>query len=190
MEQISRIDTEVFFFLNGLRTPWLDPVMFYMSGTAFWIPLFAQLVYLMIRQFKKHAWLPLICVLLCIASTDRITSGIMKPGFERLRPSHEPLHMDKVHTVNGYRGGKFGFASSHAANSFGIAMFFVLLFRSRYRYILLLFAWAVLMSYTRIYLGVHYPGDILVGAMIGLLCGWLLYNVYKLLQPKLTQGYK
>ncbi len=184
MDFIAQLDTEVFFWLNSLHTPWLDPVMFYATKTALWIPFFGLLLYLLIKKYKRQVWIPLIGVVLCLAATDRITSGIMKPAFERLRPSHEPVLMEKVHTVNGYRGGKFGFASSHAANSFGIAMLFFLLLRSTARSISWIFLWAVLFSYTRIYLGVHYPGDILVGAIIGLCCGWIAARFTRWLEER------
>jgi undecaprenyl-diphosphatase len=108
----------------------------------------------------------------------------MKPFFGRLRPSHEPELEGLLHLVDGYRGGLYGFASSHAANTFGVAIFIWLSLRKHYRWIGVIFIWAILMSYTRIYLGVHYPTDILVGAIIGSLCGllsakssfWLLKN--------------
>jgi undecaprenyl-diphosphatase len=184
MDYISNVDTELFFILNGLHTPWLDPVMFYMSMTVFWIPLFIFLIYLIIKSFGKTSLIPLICIAVCIVCTDQITSGIMKPAFARLRPTHEPLLKERIHTVNGYRGGRFGFASSHAANTFGVATFLFLLLRNRYRWISLLFIWALVMSYTRIYLGVHYPGDILVGTAIGILCGWLVFSLTKYLLKK------
>ena len=96
----------------------------------------------------------------------------MKPYFERLRPSREPSLAGLVHLVDGYKGGVFGFASSHAANTLGTATFFFLLFRATKKWIVWLFVWAVVMTYTRISLGVHYPGDILVGGTIGILAGW------------------
>lgn len=95
----------------------------------------------------------------------------MKPFFARPRPSHEPGLAGLLHLVNGYKGGAYGFASSHAANTFGVAMFIYLLFRSRYAWISAIFVWAAVMSYTRIYLGVHYPGDIFAGALVGSACG-------------------
>lgn len=185
MDYIATLDTEVFFFFNRLHTPWLDPVMFYLSKTITSLPLYAVLIFLLFLKFNKTIWIPIVCIILLIASTDQLTSGLMKPTFERLRPSHEPLLKDQVHTVNGYKGGKFGFASSHASNTFGLAMFFFLLFRKSYRWMGLMFGWAMLVSYTRIYLGVHYPGDIIVGAGIGLICGWAFYRLNSLLFRKL-----
>jgi undecaprenyl-diphosphatase len=124
----------------------------------------------------------IIGIAVAILLTDRITSGFMKPFFERLRPSREPSLEGLVHLVKDsagkiYTGGKFGFASSHAANTFATAIFFWLVFRHRYRWMWVLFVWAFVMTYTRIYLGAHYPGDILVGLLIGLACGWFGYKV-------------
>ena len=184
MESIAALDTEVFFFLNGLHTPWLDPIMYYLTKTTISIPIFALLIYLLAKKFGTKVWIPLVYIILCVVCTDRITSGIMKPAFARLRPTHEPMIMEKVHTVNNHRGGKFGFASSHAANTFGVAILAFLLLRENYRYMGLLFLWAGLVSYTRIYLGVHYPGDILVGAVIGLICGVLLYRIYSIIDER------
>lgn len=185
MDYIATLDTEIFFILNGLHTSWLDPIMYYLSKTAASIPLYAVLLYLLVRTFEKSSWVPMVCVVLCIVSTDQVTSGLMKPTFERLRPTHEPLLQTHVHTVNGYKGGKFGFASSHAANTFGVALFLFLLLRKHYRGMGYLFLWATLVSYTRIYLGVHYPGDIVVGALIGLLCGWIFYRLNNYLFQKI-----
>jgi undecaprenyl-diphosphatase len=184
MDYIGQLDTEVFFFLNGLHARWLDPIMFYLSKTYTSIPLFLFLIYLLAKTFGKKIWIPLLCVGICVALTDTITSGIMKPGFARLRPTHEPVIAEKVHTVNGYKGGKFGFASGHAANTSGVAMIVFLLLRRHYRFTGFLFLWSGVVTYTRIYLGVHYPGDIIVGLLIGLCCGWLMFRFHEKLQAR------
>lgn len=178
LEWLLELDRDLLVWLNSFHTPWLDPVVFWVTKTFFWLPLYLLLVFITVKYFKKDWWIIIIGIAFAILLTDRITSGFMKPYFERLRPSREPALVGIVHLVkdsNGkvYTGGKFGFASSHAANTFATAMFFWLVFRHRYRWIWTLFIWAAVMTYTRIYLGAHYPGDILVGLLIGLLCGWI-----------------
>ena len=171
MEEILELDREIFLELNSnFHTPWLDQLMMFFSTTTAWIPLYLFLLYLLIRNYGKQTWLILLAVALTILLADQITSSIMKPFFERLRPSHEPSLAERVYIVNQYRGGKFGFASSHAANTFGIATLMWLVLKVYRPWIMLLFLWAVGVGYTRIYLGVHYPGDILVGFMVGFVC--------------------
>lgn len=182
LEYLKELDRDLFLFLNSFHTPWLDPVMFWITKTFFWLPLYAFLLYLVIKYFKKDCWIVLIGITLAILLGDRITAGFMKPFFERFRPSQEPSLQGLVHLVKNsagtfYTGGKFGFASGHAANSFAMAIYFWLVFRHRYRWMWILFIWAAIMTYTRIYLGVHYPGDIIVGMLIGLLCGWVSFKV-------------
>jgi undecaprenyl-diphosphatase len=106
----------------------------------------------------------------------------MKPFFERLRPSHDPSMQNLIHLVDDYRGGLYGFASSHAANTFGVALFVWLTLRPVYNWIFLIFLWAAVMTYTRIYLGVHYPGDIIVGALVGLVSGWVGFKASEFLR--------
>jgi undecaprenyl-diphosphatase len=177
LDRLLEWDRELFLFFNGLHTPWLDPVMLFFTETFVWLPLYLLLLYLVIRDYKKDCWVPLLGITITILLCDQITSGFMKPFFARLRPSQEPSLTGLIHLVNGYKGGMYGFASSHAANTLGTATFFTLLFRPTKPWITWLYLWAFAMTYTRLYLGVHYPGDILVGGVIGITCGWLGYAI-------------
>lgn len=187
IDQLLELDKELFLFLNGLHAPWLDMPMDYLSEKYFWIPLHAFLLAHVVLTFKKQSIIILVALVITIALSDQSTTRFMKPLFERLRPSHEPSLEGLVHLVDNYKGGRYGFASSHAANTFGVALFLTLLFRKSKPWMAWLFAWAALVSYTRIYLGVHYPGDILVGALIGMLwalisygtCRWILNRIEK-----------
>lgn len=176
MEKLLELDRRIFIELNSsFRNPFVDQLMMFLSTTYAWIPLHLFLLYLLVRNYRKQTWLILLAIGLTILLADQITSSIMKPFFERLRPSHEPSLAEQVFLVNKYRGGRFGFASSHAANTFGIATLMWLVLRMYRPWISLLFAWALLVGYTRIYLGVHYPGDILVGFLIGWICALASY---------------
>ena len=117
-------------------------------------------------------------VSLLIVVTDQFSSSFCKPFFHRFRPTHDPDIMYMVDMVNGYRGGWYGFFSSHASNTFGLALFLSLLFRN-WRSTLVLLCWASLSSYSRIYLGVHYPGDILCGALLGAVGAWLTIRLLR-----------
>lgn len=184
LEFLLELDQKAFLILNGMHTPWLDQVMFLISKTVFWIPLYAILLFLVIKNYKKKSIVIIGCIILTIIMADQITSTGIKPFFQRLRPSRDPQLKELVHTVNGYKGGKFGFASSHAANTMGIAFFFWLLFANRYRFISILFIWAIAVAYSRIYLGVHYPGDILVGMLFGILSGYIGFTLSKKIESK------
>mgnify|MGYP003318535026 CR=1 FL=1 len=125
-------------------------------------------------------------IALTIFLCDRVTSGFINPWFSRLRPSQEPSILDQIDIVNGSRSGKFGFVSSHAANSFGIFMFLALLIKSR-SLNLTLFIWAAFTSFSRVYLGVHYPTDILVGALLGVLFAFIVYRLYRKIDGNPTE---
>ena len=185
IQQLKAWDEQLLLFLNHYHADWLDPVVFLITRTEFWIPLYLLLLFVTFRHYRKEGWLVLIGVAVAILLADRITSGLMKPLFLRLRPSHEPALEGLLHLVNDYRGGAYGFASSHAANTMGVAFFFYMLFRNVTRWISMMFIWAIIMSYTRIYLGVHYPGDILIGALVGILSGYAGFKVFRALQSRL-----
>lgn len=184
MEKIIELDKELLLFLNSFHHPMIDPVMYYVTKTTFWIPLYIFFVFLIFKVYRKDAWWLIAGAAITILLADQITSSLMKPYFARLRPSQDPSLEGLVHLVNGYKGGLYGFASSHAANTFGISLFVWLTLHKHYRWVGLAFVWAGLMTYTRIYLGVHFPGDILVGAIVGLMCGWISFRFSQTLLNK------
>jgi undecaprenyl-diphosphatase len=180
MEFFLELDKNLFIELNSYHADWLDSTMAVISHKLTWIPFYVMIVYFIFKTYGvRRGGVAVICIVLTIVLADQITSTFMKPFFARLRPSHEPGLQDVVHIVNGYRGEKFGFASSHAANTFGLAMFVLLLFRNLTRHIGWIFLWALLVGYSRIYLGVHYPGDILVGGVVGMICAAGCFVLYR-----------
>ena len=190
MNAINNLDHELFLFLNGLHVGWLDPVMTFISSEMGWIPFYVILLYLV---FKKLGWKGLLFVVIgvvvLITCSDQLSSHVFKPVFHRFRPCHDPLIQDLVHLPNGHCGGQYGFISSHACNTFALASFITLIMKRFYKKIgLLMFIWAALVSYSRIYMGVHFPGDVLCGAVVGMILGFgighLLLMVVKKFQDK------
>lgn len=180
LETLERWDQQLFLFLNGLNAEALDGVMFVLTKGWFWTPVFAFLLWKLWKRFPtaKSYMVLLISVGLTVTASDMLSTRALKHQVKRYRPTHHLEIGPQVHTVTDfsgqeYRGGKYGFVSSHATNFFAIAMFSFVLLGKRRRY-WWLFAWAALVSYTRIYLGVHYPGDILGGALLGIVIGVLI----------------
>lgn len=190
-KQIEKIDQELFIFLNGLNATWLDPVMWWISSIVLWIPLFIFFFYYAYKKGQLKLMLTIIVgVGLCILLSDRISVELFKEVVQRYRPTHHAEIGEIVHTVikpNGeeYRGGLFSFVSSHATNFSSIGVFLFLHFRSYSRYWLLLFPWVILVAYSRIYLGVHYPLDLVGGAILGAVIGAVVYGLSKKVLSKL-----
>ncbi len=176
---LQAIDTSVFLFFNGLHSYCADIFFYWVSNRFFWIPLYALLLFLIIKKERKKSVVIIAMLILGIFLSDQ-TCNIMKRNICRLRPSHEPELAEKVHLVdypdgNVYRGGQYGFPSSHAANSIVVALFAVFYAVPRKKWAAaLLIAWSLLLGYSRIYLGVHYPFDLLTGYAIGITYSVLL----------------
>ena len=175
---LTRIDTELFLFLNGLHVYWLDPVMTFISGKITWAPFYIVLLFLVIKNYKKQSIIIIIGIILLIVCSDQISSSIFKPIFERPRPCHNEAIKDLVYLPNGHCGGAYGFISSHACNTFALATFLTLLLKKYYKKIAyVMFIWATLVAYSRIYMGVHYPGDVIAGAAVGAIIGVIIAKV-------------
>ncbi len=177
LELLNNADTQLLLFLNGANNAFFDELFWLITGKFAWIPMICVLLYCTFRRDWKTGILVILGIAVTIALCDQISSGIIKDIVCRLRPTREPGIGDLVHIVNGYRGGQYGFVSSHAANSFGVAVFLAMLFRNRaFSYVILI--WAAVLSYSRIYLGVHYPGDIICGGLLGAALGAVVYCMY------------
>lgn len=179
---IERIDQQLFIFLNSHNSPFWDDFMYFMSMKLVWVPLYiAILIYLGIK-YKRRFLVVLAFIILAVALTDQ-TSLLIKNTVDRLRPCHNPALEGLVHMVNGQCGGMYGFVSSHASNSFNVAVLSLLLIEKKW-YTITILVWAALISYSRVYLGVHYPGDVLSGALLGSLIGWAIYRALMLTRKR------
>ena len=169
------MDTALTLFLNGSDSIYLDGVALFATKPMTWIPLYVAILYVLVREhdFKELAFI-VTTLLFAVLLSDQISSSIVKPLVARLRPTHDPSILHLVDVVAGYRGGKYGFFSSHASNTAVIATMLSCIFRNRKNTIVLV-AWCVLNCWTRVYLGVHFVGDILAGLLFGSIFGVLGY---------------
>ena len=176
---LQEIDTQLFLYLNSLHVEWLDQLMAVLTGRWIWIPFYIALsMMIYFRVGFQKMLIALVLIGLAIVVTDQICASVIRPYVARLRPANidSPIS-DMVHIVNGYRGGQYGFPSCHASNTFCLAAFMSLLLKRKWITAMMI-SWALFQCYTRIYLGLHYPGDILAGAIVGSLIGSSFYLIY------------
>lgn len=179
-EKILELDAALLLFFNHLNNPLFDFIFYWISYKWLWVPFYGYLAWFLFKRKREHFYLLLVLVAVLITMSDQISSSIIKDSVMRLRPCHDPLIASEIHTVYGYCGGKYGFVSSHAANSFAIATFLIVLFRQRYPALSrVLIIWAATVSFSRIYLGVHYPGDIIGGALLGSILGIAMGKTFR-----------
>ena len=203
LEQLLHIDTEILLAINGWHAPWADRLMWIVSAKATWIPLYLLLIGLLVWRYRKPAmtsvkWLQRVpaCVVmivvigLAVGAADFIASGILKELVARPRPTRVPELEGVLHLVNGYKSGRYGFVSSHAANTMAVALLFSLIWRNKIATCGLML-WVAANCYSRMYLGVHYPGDILGGLIVGSLVAmgayWALRRAGLVADPAVRQ---
>ena len=186
ISHIVHIDQQYFLFINSLHSPFFDQVMHALSGIIIWLPLYlAILIYLGKRNRRKFL---IIILFIAVAATlsDQF-SVLIKNIVQRPRPCHDPALSGLVHLFRAECGGLYGFVSSHATNSFDVALLSLLFIKKRWFTISILI-WASVISYSRVYLGVHYPCDVVCGAILGSFIGWSVYNLYVITDNKILKN--
>lgn len=180
MEEIIQFDKQLLLIVNGSDSAFLDWVVLTLTNAKTWIPLYLGLFYVVLMTHKPN-WRDILLILaaagLCVLLAGAFDDTIVKPLVARWRPTHDPEIGGLVDVVNDYRGGNYGFFSAHASNTFSIALFFSLLMRHRL-FSIFMVTWSLVNCWTRLYLGVHYPGDIIVGLLWGAVVGYSVYRLY------------
>lgn len=178
IESILQIDTNLFLLINQANNNILDSIMYYASSKFLWTPLYALLIALIAMKYKWKAIIAIIFVIIAVAIADLTSVHLFKNVFQRLRPCYEPALTPIINNIVGC-GGKYGFVSSHAANSFAIVIMVIKLIGEKHKWLnWLMPLWGILILYSRIYLGKHYPGDVIAGALLGVIIGWLVYMAF------------
>ncbi|HKC67024.1 MAG TPA: phosphatase PAP2 family protein [Bacteroidia bacterium] len=179
LESIKKIDEQLLLFGNSLHNSFFDAVVPYLTDFWIWIPLFLWWAFELYKIYKRKLLIIIFCVIGLLIIADR-SSVLIKDSVQRYRPTHNIELKEKIHVVNDYRGGQYGYISSHATNAFAIAIFIFLLVKPYPKkwLKLTLFVWAMVFCFTRIYLGVHYPFDLFSGALLGTLLAFVFYKIF------------
>ncbi len=183
---LETLDRQLFLFLNSLNSPFFDVVMHAISGKLIWAPLYAAILVYLALTYKRKFFVIVLMIILAVTLADQISVQVFKNNFQRLRPCNEPSLKGLVHLFNGECGGGFSFVSSHATNSFNVALLSLMFIRRRW-YTIAIIVWASVIGYSRIYLGVHYPADVICGSLLGALIGWSVYQLYVLIDKKILK---
>jgi undecaprenyl-diphosphatase len=186
--KLEQLDQQLFLFLNSINSPFWDQVMHALTGKLIWVPLYIAILLYIALQYKRKFYIIILFIILGAILADQ-SSVFMKNLVQRPRPCYEPLLEGLVHIFNNECGGKYGFVSSHASNSFNVAVF-SLLFIRKFWFSIFIILWALIVGYTRIYLGVHYPADVFFGSILGIIVGWSVYSLYTLADRKILQHNK
>ena len=180
LSMLKAMDTMVFLTVNSHHNAYFDSVMWLVSGKLIWVPMYVSLFFVLLKNYSyKVVFAILLAIGVVILFTDSFTAQVIRPWVCRLRPSNLDNPMSSmVHIVDGYRGGAYGFPSNHASNTWGLAFFITFLFR-RYKLTFFFFLWALLVCYSRMYLGVHYFGDLLIGGLLALAGASTVFYVFR-----------
>lgn len=186
LEYFTSIDKAILLEIHRWHTPFWDDFFYIFSGQKVWLITALAIVYAIIRSYRKESWVVFLAIAVLITLSDQLSSGLIKPLVERLRPTHEPSLEGLLCIVHDCREGGYSFVSSHAANSLAFATFSILLFKNRL-YGWMIASWSILTGFSRMYLGVHYPFDVVCGTILGISVGFLVYFLLKKLRPSCTQ---